>query len=161
MSYANGGVFVANTVTGNDGWAGVSIIDASSWTISRNNVVQAPVGSANGPGFDHPYRACRYPGNSRHPAAVFLCQTDDLNGHVTTHNIIQGNRLSGPYGILLSGLQGSGFQAPRFNVIIDNNVSGSGFGCADDLAPRDCLTRHNTYRGNNCSGRTNTNPIYY
>lgn len=153
------GVFSDNDVHDNSGWAAVSLFGSGGWTVA-NNVIRHTNADPGQP--YHPLCATGPAGS--HSAAILLCQDTDEDGMETVGNRIENNQVSSFYGILVAGgvpspRTGRIEKAPRSNLLINNNVIGSNFGCADSYPPG--LPDSNTWRFNTCQGTPNSPPAYF
>lgn len=132
----DGGVLSGNTITDNatyDGFAGVSLVDASNWLIS-NNVVSNPRGrgKVNCPG------GPAGPG----PSALFVCARNrDVTG-----NVIVGNTLTSHYAILVNRTKGHAIG----NVLRDNTVTSTSKAKVTARCAEGNPVDANTWQGNNC-----------
>jgi hypothetical protein len=152
-----GGTFRKNIVSGNTGWAAVSLYGASQWLI-EDNQINHPANEPPQP--YHPYCATGPAGG--HSAGIFLCQDKDADNLVTNDNIIRNNQSASFYGILSVGADEiQPYWAPRKNSFENNDVFGSHFGCADDFTPGQWFSDDNLWSGNNCAGTANTGPGYF
>lgn len=128
----DGGVLSGNTIMDNgvvDGFAAISLVDASNWVISGNSVshpksrgkVNCPGGPAGSGG-----------------SGLFVCARNrDVTG-----NVIVGNSFSSWYGILVNRVRGKAIG----NVLRDNTVASLGKVRCAEGNPVDA----NTWQGNNC-----------
>lgn len=152
-----GGVFRNNTVSGNSGWAAVSLYGASNWTV-EGNTISHPANEPPQP--YHPYCATGPAGGNS--AGIFLCQDTDAGNLVTNGNKIVNNHASSFYGILSVGADEiKAYWAPRNNTFTGNDVFGSQVGCADDFKPGQWLSDANVWSNNNCGGQPNTGPTFF
>jgi hypothetical protein len=160
-----GGTFTNNDVYGNTTYAGVSLYGAGKWTIAYNTIRHPATDSYKGS------HQCGGGPGGRHSSGLFLCEDTDDNNVVTVFNFVHDNAISSWYGILLIGndpdrdylIPGSfpdpePYLVPRYNLIIDNDVHGSNYGCADDYRPGQWYGGDNTWVGNNCNGTPNSGP---
>jgi parallel beta-helix repeat protein len=153
-----GGTFSNNRVYGNTEWAAVSLYGASYWKLSGNSISHPANSSVQN---YHPY--CQPTGGpiGNRSAAIFLCQDSGVAPYLTNFNLIENNSVSSGYGILLVGSDETlPWMAPRVNIIRNNNVIGSLYGCADDLKLNQWFDA-NTWAGNNCAGVPNTGPFRF
>lgn len=152
-----GGIFRKNVVSGNTGWAAVSLYGASQWLIEENQI-NHPANQPPQP--YHPYCATGPGGGNS--AGIFLCQDQDADNLVTNDNTIRNNRSASFYGILSVGADEiHPYWAPRKNSFQNNDVFGSNIGCADDFKPGQWFSDDNVWTGNNCAGTANTGPSYF
>jgi hypothetical protein len=145
----DGGVLVGNTVVGNsvvDGFAAVSLVDASGWLISGNTIVSdRGRGKVNCPGG---------PAGRGHSGLFVCARTRDVTG-----NVIVGNTLAGHYGLLVNR---RGKAVATGNVVRDNTVtSTSRVRCGEGNAEG-----ANTWEGNTCGTGTlatvsSEPPVYF
>lgn len=155
----DGGVVSGNTISGNDGWAAVALYRASSWSVTGNQVSQPATGSlGDRPGGNYSYQnGCQFGPAGGHPAAVWLCENYDTDGHRADRNSVTGNSLTSYYGILLMGLDdpaesGSPQLVPSANVLTDNRLDGATVPAADDHPPAAPADGGNDWSGDTCSG---------
>ncbi len=138
-----GGVFSDNIVTGNTGWAAVSLFGSSNWLINKNVIVHLDTDEVQ------PYHPECQKG---HSAGIFLCQVNDTGNAITAWNTIKNNRVSSWYGILLIGNdETQPYWIPRLNNVLDNSLFGSVVGCADDYEAGQWYNTDNIWTGNSCT----------
>ncbi|MDP3712408.1 MAG: right-handed parallel beta-helix repeat-containing protein [Mycobacteriales bacterium] len=128
----DGGVLSGNTITDNskvDGFAAISLVDASNWVISGNTASNPRGrGKVNCPGG---------PAGSG-ASALFMCARNrDVTG-----NVVVGNSFSSHYAILVNRVRGHAVG----NVLRDNTVSSTSKVRCGEGNPVDA----NTWQGNNC-----------
>jgi parallel beta-helix repeat protein len=153
-----GGTFSNNKVYGNTEWAAVSLYGASYWTISGNSISHPANASVQN---YHPLCQPKDGPIKNRSAAIFLCQDSKEVPLLTNFNVIENNSASSGYGILLvGGDELEPWITPRVNTIRNNNVTGSLYGCADDLKLKQWLDG-NTWENNNCLGKANTAPARF
>jgi hypothetical protein len=154
----DGGSVTHSSFSGNDGWAGVALYRASGWTVSANTINQPRAGSmGDAMGGNYSYQpGCQYGPTGGHPAAVWLCENFDSDGHRADRNTISGNTVSGYYGLLLMGLDdpeesGVPTLVPSSNTISDNTISAV-TPAADDRRPGTLGPGDNVWTRNTCAG---------
>jgi parallel beta-helix repeat protein len=143
----DGGVLSGNTIMDNgvvDGFAAISLVDASNWAITGNSV-------------SHPKGRSKVncPGGPAGSGAsgLFICARNrDVTG-----NVIVGNTFSSWYGILVNRVKGHAVG----NLLRDNTVSSTGKVRCAEGNPVDS----NTWQGNNCGtgvvGTVSSEPPVY
>ncbi len=154
---AYGGRFTGNTVSGNGGWAAVSLYGASTWAVSGNMISQ-PSTTMIQP--YHPYCGQGLPAGA-HDAALLICQdADDDDGLVAQHDSVTDNTVSGYYGLVLIGNDESNWLwVPRMNTLTGNVVTSSTVGCADDYPAK--RSDSNTWSNNTGRSGTRCTPVYF
>lgn len=154
------GVIDGNFIYDNHGWAGISLYGASFWTIN-NNVVSHPVEANPLPlGPYHPYCASPRAPIGSQSAAIFMCQDVLSDQFSVVVNRVTNNQLSSAYGILLVGADELGAnRVPRYITVGNNDMTGSLYGCADDLNTR-TASRINMWKSNVC-GSVSGQPTRY
>jgi hypothetical protein len=164
INNVDGGIFANNTVSGNSGWAGVSLYETTGWQILNNHISHPSSEPAQ------PYHlACAGGPNGPRSVGIFLCSdTEGLGGAApapSTKNRISGNESSSFNGILLigAGTASNPSLSPFGNYIENNNVFGSVGPCGDNFNPSWATASipGNTWTGNNCSGLANTPPYQF
>jgi hypothetical protein len=147
-----GGTFSDNTVYDNQGWAAVSLYGASHWTISGNTISQ----SATEPGQPYHKLCARGPAGA-HAAAIIICEDTDQNDLSSDHNIVELNKISSYYGILVSVAYPGQIAAhvPHDNRFSRNDVKGSNIGCADNSRSELWQPKDDTWTDNNCDDSPN------
>lgn len=155
----DGGQLIGNTFTNNDGWASVALYRASFWTVT-DNLIDHPKTTilGNNPGGNFSYqRGCQFGPLGGHPAAIWLCENFNTDGHFADHNTIARNTLASYYAVEFMGLddpqeRGQRTVAPRFNSTTDNRVTAGVLGLADDYEPHQPAGGDNVWARNNCPG---------
>jgi hypothetical protein len=159
LDSVDGGRVVKNTFTNNDGWAAVALYRGSFWTVT-DNVINHPQTAilGNNPGGNFSYqRGCQFGPLGGHPAAIWLCENFNTDGHFADHNTIARNTLSSYYAIEFMGLDdpqegGRRTVAPRFNTTTDNRVTAGVLGLIDDYEPHQPAGGDNVWARNSCPG---------
>jgi Right handed beta helix region len=145
-----GGKLIDNDIYDNEGWAAVSLYGASYWTVGGNRISHP----ADQP--PQPYHAlCARGPVGGHSAGLILCEDTDQNNLLTDHNVIKDNKISGYYGILAAVAYANQkpYLVPKDNKFLDNDVTGSVYGCADNSRGQDqWLTNDENWKRNNCAG---------
>jgi hypothetical protein len=162
----DGGRVTHNTFTGSDGWASIALYRASNWTVNTNVIRHPTTGSlGDRPGGNYSYQqGCQFGPTGGHPAAIWLCENYDSDGHRADHNTITGNAVSSYYGILLMGLDdpaesGSPGLVPSSNTVSGNTITNTTTPAADDHGPT-APTPANTWTNNTCAG-VPCQPVYF
>lgn len=144
-----GGTFTGNTVRNNTDWAGVSLYGASYWTVADNTISHPATSSYQK---YHPY--CAGGPIGKKSAAIFLCQDTEAYNQLSNYNTFSNNKASSSYGILVIGADEiKKWYAPRINTFTGNDMTGSYFGCADDLKIGQWYNDKNTWSGNKCGSK--------
>jgi hypothetical protein len=142
-----GGKLSDNEIFDNQGWAAVSLYGASYWTVSGNKISHP----ADQP--PQPYHPlCARGPVGGHSAGIILCEDTDQNNLLTDHNVISSNRVSGYYGILSAVAYPSEKPSliPKDNKFLNNDVTGSVYGCADNSGQNQWFPDTKSWTGNNC-----------
>jgi hypothetical protein len=155
----DGGKLIKNTFTNNDGWSAVALYRGSFWTVTDNAIDHprtAILGDNRGGNFSY-QPGCQFGPLGGHPAAIWLCENFNTDGHFADHNTIARNRLSSYYAVEFMGLDdpfegGRPTIAPRFNSTTDNTVTSGVLGLLDDYEPHRPAGGDNVWARNGCPG---------
>lgn len=151
-----GGLISGNTLSGNWGWAAVSLF-GSEWTV-ENNIIGHPL-SANPEHFGHP--ECQVKRANNFSAGISICQSEGAEAFFAQNNTVLNNRVSAGHGIRLMGNDEiNPAWTPRFNRIQGNDTTGATVGCLDDFEPGQSMAGQNTWLDNNCDGTPDSPPVY-